>query len=57
MLGPQRYTYTTTGFGLRKNREMVGVDDAVVYMQTAVKYNTFYIHNPGVVYIQTEILQ
>jgi len=24
-----------------------------VYMQTAVKYNTFYIHHPGVEYIQT----
>ena len=35
--------YTTTGFGPRKNREMAGVDDLVVYMQTAVKYNTFYI--------------
>ena len=39
--------YTTTGFGPRKNREMAGVDDLVVYMQTAVKYNTFYIHHPG----------
>jgi len=26
---------------------MAGVDDLVVYMQTAVKYNTFYIHHPG----------
>ena len=45
--------YTTTGLGPRKNREMAGVDDLVVYMQTAVKYNTFYIHhpNPVVVYI------
>jgi len=39
--------YTTTGLGHRKNREMAGVDDLVVYMQTAVKYNTFYIHKPG----------
>jgi len=39
--------YTTTGFGLRKNREMAGVDDLVVYMQAAVKYTTFYIHHPG----------
>jgi len=39
--------YTTTGFGPRKNREMAGVDDLVVYMQTAVKYSTFYIHHPG----------
>ena len=45
--------YTTTGLGPRKKREMAGVDDLVVYMQTAVKYNTFYIHHPGgvVVYI------
>ena len=34
----------TTGLGHRKNREMAGVDDLVMYMQTAVKYNTFYIH-------------
>jgi len=39
--------YTTTWFGLRKNRKMAGVDDWVVYMQTAVKYNIFYIHHPG----------
>jgi len=26
---------------------MAGGDDLVVYMQTAVKYNTFYIHHPG----------
>ena len=37
--------YTTTGLGRRKNREMAGVDDLVVYMQTVVKYNTFYIHH------------
>ena len=43
---PKIYT-TTTGFGPRKNREMAGVDDLVVYMQTAVKYDTFYIHHPG----------
>jgi len=51
--------YTTTGFGPRKNREMAGVDDLVMYMQTAVKYTTFYIHHPralrtpGVVYIES----
>jgi len=39
--------YTTTGLGPRKNREMAVVDDLVVYMQTAVKYWTFYIHHPG----------
>jgi len=33
--------YTTTGFGLRKNREMAGVDLLEVYMQTAVKYSSF----------------
>ena len=37
--------YTMTGLGPRKNREMAGVDDLVVYMQTAVKYNSFYIHH------------
>ena len=47
--------YTTTGFGPRKNREMAGVDDLVVYMQTVVKYNTFYIHHPGVVYIESVV--
>jgi len=53
--------YTTTGFGLRKNREMAGVGYLVVYMQIAVKDNTFYIHHPGgakgprVVYIQTVV--
>ena len=41
-IGTQK-VYTTTGFGPRKNGEMAGVDDLVVYMQTAVKYNTFYI--------------
>jgi len=43
--------FTTTGLGPRKNREMAGVDDLVVYMQTAVKYKTLYIPNPVVVYI------
>ena len=37
--------YTTTGLGPRKNREMAGVDDLVVYMPTAVKYNSLYIHH------------
>jgi len=39
--------YTTTGFGPRKNREMAGVDHLVVYMQTAAKYSSLYIHHPG----------
>ena len=39
--------YTTTGLGPRKNREMAGVDDLVVYMQTVVKYSSLYIHHPG----------
>jgi len=38
--------YTTIGFGPRKNREMAGVDDLVVYMQTVVKYSRLYIHHP-----------
>ena len=33
--------YTTTGFGPRNNLEMAGVDDLVVYMQTAVKIQHF----------------
>jgi len=37
--------YTTTGLGPRKNREMAGVDDLVVYMQTAVKYSSLHIHH------------
>jgi len=41
--------YTTTGLGPRKNREMAGVDDLVVYMQTAVKYRSLYILHLGVV--------
>jgi len=56
--------YTTTGFGPRKNREMAGVDHLVLYMQTALKYNTFYIHHPecakrprGGVYTNCYILQ
>jgi len=62
-LGPPKI-YTTTGCGPRKSREMAGVDDLVVYMQTAVKYNTFYIHHPrgakrprGGVYANCCILQ
>jgi len=39
--------YTTTGLGPRKNGEMAGVDDLVVYMQTAVKYSSLYTHHPG----------
>jgi len=51
--------YTTTGFGPRKNREMAGVDDLVVYMQTAVKYTVCIyttpgaLRAPGVVYIES----
>ena len=36
------YIYTTTGFGLGKNMKMAGVDHFLVYIQTAVKYNTFF---------------
>jgi len=36
---------------------MAGVDNLVVYMQTAVKYNTFYINHPGGVYTNCCILQ
>ena len=39
--------YTTTGFGLRKNKKMVGVNHLLVYMQIGVKQNTFYFHLPG----------
>jgi len=50
--------YTTTGFGPRKIREMAGVDDLVVYMQTAVKYSSLNIHRPrGGVYTNCCILQ
>jgi len=40
---------------------MAGVEDVVVYMQTAVKYNSLYIHHPGtlrapgVVYIESVV--
>ena len=37
--------YTTTGLGPRKNREMAGVDDLVVYIQTAVFYSSLHIHH------------
>jgi len=33
--------------GPRKNIDMAGVDHLVVYMQTAVKYSSLYIHHPG----------
>jgi len=53
--------YTTTGLVPRKNREMAGVDDLVVYMQT-VKNTTLSIYTtpgarsaPRVVYIQTAV--
>ena len=49
--------YTTTGFGPRKNKKMAGVDHFLVYMQTAVKYNTFYIRPRGGVYTNCGILQ
>jgi len=39
--------YTTTGFGFRKNSEMASVDDLVVYMQTAVKYSSLFLHHFG----------
>ena len=42
-----RYIYTSTGFGLRKNKKMAGVDHFLVYMQTAVKYSCLYVHHPG----------
>ena len=45
VLNPNRDIYATTEFGLRKNREMAGVDDLVVYMQSAVKYSSLYIHH------------
>jgi len=53
--------YTTTGLGPRKNWELAGVDDLVVYMQTDVKYSSLYIHHPGalrapgVVYIESVV--
>ena len=37
--------YTTTGLGPRKNREMAGVDDLVVYIQTAVFNSSLHIHH------------
>jgi len=37
--------YTTTGFGLRNNREMAGADDLVVYIQTALFYSSLHIHH------------
>ena len=40
-------TYTATGFGPRKNKTMCGVDHFLVYMQTAVKYSSLYMHHPG----------
>jgi len=45
--------YTTTGLGRRKKKRMAGVDHFLVYMQTAVKYNYFYIHHPGGVQLIT----
>jgi len=44
IIGTQK-KYTTTGLGPRKNREMAGVDDLVVYIQTAVFYNSLHIHH------------
>jgi len=37
--------YTTTGFGLKKNRKMAGVQDLVVYIQTAVFHSSLHIHD------------
>jgi len=34
---------------------MAGVDHLVVYMQTAIKYNSLYVHHPGVVYIESVV--
>jgi len=48
-LGPQRYT-PPPGWDpkdIHTPTEMAGVDDLVVYMQTAVKYSSLYIHHPG----------
>jgi len=37
--------YTTTGFGLRKNREMAGVDDLMGYIESVVFYSSLHIHH------------
>jgi len=47
--------YTATGFGPRKTKKMSGVDHFLVYMQTAVKYRSMYIHHPWVVYIESVV--
>ena len=44
--------YTTTGFGPRKTKNMAGVDHFLVFMKTAVKYRSLYIHHPGGLYLQ-----
>jgi len=42
------YIYTPPpGLGLEKKKKMAGVYHFLVYMQTASKYNTFYIHHHG----------
>ena len=46
MVGTSK-NYTPTGFGPRKNKKMAGVDYFLVYMQTAVKNGSLYIHHPG----------
>ena len=43
-LGPQRYK-PPPGLGLDKNMEIAGVDDLVVYIQTAVFYSSLHIHH------------
>jgi len=45
VLNPNRDIYATTGFGRRKKREMAGVEDLVVYIQTAVFYTGLHIHH------------
>jgi len=37
--------YTTTGLGPIKNREMAGVDDLVVYIESVVFYCSLHIHH------------
>jgi len=41
------YIHTTSGFGLRKNTKIAGVYNFLVYMQTASKYCSLYIHHHG----------
>jgi len=41
----EQLSHITTGLGPRKNRKMSDVVDLVMYIQTTVKYITFYIHH------------